>query len=341
MTTQTPLSGTHRPAIVSAVGSGIFASLSEEYLAHELASVGEVIATVDSFETPEAVAALERAEVLVTGWGTPPINGELLDRAPHLRWILHIAGSVKGMLAPEVWDRGIGVSSAVDANAVPVAEFTLAAILLSNKRIVQIARQYRNTRTDLNQAELGVIGNYRRRVGIVGASRIGRRVIDLLQNFDVDVVVSDPTVAAADVRAMGAEPASLEELCATCDVVSVHAPSLPTTRGLISRELIASMRPGSTLINTARGDVVDQDALTERVLSGDLFSVLDVTVPWVLPAEHPLYDHPNVLLTPHIAGSVGTEVDRMIDDQVGELRRIARGEPLAHPVQPEALATSA
>lgn len=329
------------PRVLSAVGSGAFTAASEDHLARELAAHGDLLGTVDEFDSPSSRAMLAEAEVLVTGWRTPRVDAAVLDAAPRLKAILHVAGSVKENLDDAVWKRGIEVSSAVDANAVPVAEFTLAAIIFANKRVLRIARDYRDRRELIDQAGLGVIGGYRRRVGIVGASRIGRRVVALLQPFDLEVVLFDPTLSADEVAELGARAVTLEELCATSDVVSVHAPSLPATRGLISAELIDRMPAGSALINTSRGDVIDQDALTARVQRDDLCAILDVTVPWALPADHPLYAHPNVLLTPHIAGSVGTEVNRMIDQQVAELDRIARGEAFAHPVLFESLVTAA
>lgn len=332
---------TARLRVVNAVLPGVLASASAELLARLLERESEVVATVEDFAGPSARIALARAEVLVTGWGTPRIDAEVLDAAPALRHILHVGGSVKDLLSPAVWERGITVSSAVDANAIPVAEYTLAMILIANKKVLPLARRYRKERSFIDQAQLGVVGNYRRRVGIVGASRIGRRVIELLRPFDLDVVVHDPTLSDAAVSALGATPAALEQLCATCDIVSVHAPSLPTTLGLISRTLIDSMPQEATLINTSRGAVVDQNALVDRVLRGDLYAVLDVTSPWVLPADHPFYEHPNVVLTPHIAGSIGTEVDRMIEAEVEELRRISAGEALAHPVELGSLGTAA
>ncbi|MGO1234626.1 hydroxyacid dehydrogenase [Microbacterium gubbeenense] len=332
---------TSSPRVLSAVGSGAFAPASEAHLARELAAHGDLIATIDEFDSAASRTALAEAEVLVTGWRTPRVDAAVLDAAPRLKWILHVAGSVKENLDDAVWERGITVSSAVDANAEPVAEFTLAAIIFANKRVLQISREYRARRELIDQASLGVVGGYRRRVGIVGASRIGRRVVELLKPFDLEVVLYDPTLSADQVASLGARAVTLEELCATSDVVSLHAPSLPSTNKMISAELIATIPAGSALINTSRGDVVDQDALTERVLRGDLHVILDVTIPWALPREHPLFDHPNALLTPHIAGSVGTEVDRMIDQQVSELDRIARGEDLAHPVLFESLVTAA
>src|SRR5690606_20437766 len=237
----------HLPRVLSAVGSGALTPASEHYLAREPATHGELHATVDSFDTDETRAALATAEVLVTGWRPPRIATATLDAARQLTRILHVAGSVKEQFIPEIWERGIEVSSAVDANAAPVAEFTLAAILMANKRIVQIAREYRERRSLIDQAELGVIGSYRRRVGIVGASRIGRRVIELLRPFDLEVVLYDPTLTAEAVAELGVTALSLEELCATSDIVTVHAPSIPATRGMISAELIDSMPAGSAL----------------------------------------------------------------------------------------------
>jgi phosphoglycerate dehydrogenase-like enzyme len=118
-------------------------------------------------------------------------------------------------------------------------------------------------------------------------------------------------------------------------VVSVHAPELPATHHLISRDRLAMMRTGATLINTSRGSLVDQQALTDELVRGRLSAVLDVTVPEVLPADSPLYDLPNVLLTPHIAGSLGNELHRMAAAAADELERYVSGLPFAHPVTAE------
>ncbi|QPZ38723.1 hydroxyacid dehydrogenase [Paramicrobacterium chengjingii] len=327
--------------VINAVLPGTLTASSETYLARSLSDIADVVTDVESFDSPNVSAALAESQVIVTGWGTQRIDSSVLALAPKLRCILHVGGTVKDLLAPEVWSKGIAVSSSVDANALPVAEYTLAMILMANKRILPIARRYRSERAFIDQAQLGVTGNYRRRIGIVGASRIGRRVVDLLAPFDLDVVLYDPTLTAAEIRDLGAEPSTLDALCATCDVVSVHAPALASTEGMISRTLIDSIAADATLINTSRGSIIDQDALVDRVLRGDLHAVLDVTTPWVLASDHPFYEHPNVLLTPHIAGSVGSEVDRMIDVQLAELRRFASGERLAHPVALSSLGTAA
>ena len=279
---------------------------------------------------------LSRTQVLFASWGCPPVTADVLARAPRLEAIVYAAGSVKGIVTDACWERGVRVSSAAAANAEPVAEFTLAAILFSGKRVVDIARAYRAERSPADwDARYPGFGNYRRTVGVVGASRIGRRVIELLRPFDLTVLVSDPYLTE---ELPGARRSGLDELLAAADIVTLHAPALPETRHLIDARRLASMRDGATLINTARGALVDQEALTAELASGRLYAVLDHTEPEVLPAASPLYDLPNVLVTPHIAGSLGGELARLAGHALDELERYARGEPFAHGVAREALA---
>ncbi|MEU8138530.1 hydroxyacid dehydrogenase [Streptodolium elevatio] len=290
------------------------------------------------FADPAARAVLAETEVLITGWQSPLLDVEALRAAPNLRAVVHAAGSVKGHLAPEVWERGITVTAAAAGNALPVAEFTLAAILFANKRVLPIADAYRAGRTAQDwHARFPEMGNLGKRVGIVGASRIGRRVIELLRPFDLEIVVSDPYLSAEEARALGVQALTLDELCATSDVVSLHAPDLPETRHLIDRRRLAHFRDGATLINTARGALVDERALVDEIRAERLYAVLDVTDPWTLPADSPLYDHPRVLLTPHIAGSLGTELNRLATTALDELARYTRGEPFSEQVLAEDL----
>ncbi|MEV0219106.1 hydroxyacid dehydrogenase [Streptomyces sp. NPDC050704] len=294
---------------------------------------------LDDLTTPAAHHALADAELLVTGWGCPPIDAAVLDAAPRLRAVVHTAGTVRHHITAACWERGLAVSSAAAANAVPVAEYTLAMILLANKRVLDTARVYRTERRRIDwNAHHPDAGNYRRTVGILSASVIGRRVIDLLRPHDLTVLLHDPYVTDAEARELGAQPVSLPELFAVSDTVSVHTPLLPETRGLVSRELLARLRTGGTLINTARGAVVDQDALTDEAVAGRLHAILDVTEPEVLPADSPLWDCPGILITPHIAGSKGGELRRLADLALAEVESYALGRPFAHPVRPEHLA---
>ncbi|MGC7152888.1 hydroxyacid dehydrogenase [Paenarthrobacter ureafaciens] len=297
---------------------------------------------IEDFHSPEGRALLKDADILLTGWGCPMIDDSVLDNAPRLKYVLHAAGSVKHHIGDACWERGIQVSSAADANAIPVAEYTVAMIVLANKRVLQIARALHTTRSEVLPGRLFPdMGNYRKRIGIIGASKIGRNVIRLLSAYDLDVVVADPYLGASEAAALGVELVTLDELVASSDVVSLHAPSLPSTKNLIDARLIATLRPGATFINTSRGALVDHDALLARLEKGDLYVVLDVTTPEVLPPESHFYDHPNVMLTPHVAGSLGNELERMAASTVQEVIRLSRGQTLSSPVHAEDLGITA
>lgn len=283
-----------------------------------------------------AGALLPRVEVLLTGWGCPPLDAAALARAPALRGVFHAAGTVRPIVTDAVWERGLLVCSAAAANAVPVAEFTLAAILFANKRVFQLQRRYRERRGwGLWSRELPGLGNLDKRVGIVGASRIGRRVIELLRPFDFEVALHDPYVDPAGAAALGVAPMELDALLAWADVVSLHAPLLPDTRGMLDARRLALLSDGATLVNTARGALVDPQALEKELVSGRIAAVIDTSEPEVLPADSPLYELENVFLTPHVAGAQGTETRRMADLALDEIERYARGEPLQHGVRRE------
>ncbi|OIV39528.1 hydroxyacid dehydrogenase [Mangrovactinospora gilvigrisea] len=297
---------------------------------------------VTDFADPAAAAALANAEVLFSCWGCPPLTRQALERMPRLRVLVHAAGSVKSYMTAEAWRRGITATSAAAANAIPVAEFTLAAILFSGKRVHAAVHAYRSERAAVQLAARHPdVGNYRRTVGIVGASRIGRRVIALLEPFDVQVLVHDPFLGTAEAKELGADLVGLDDLVERSDVVSLHAPLLPETRGLFDAARLARMRDGATLINTARGSLVDTDALVTELVAGRLHAVLDHTEPEVLPADSPLYELPNALVTPHIAGSVGNELARMADSAIDEVERLALGRPFHHPVHEAQLSRTA
>ncbi|MHC3459033.1 hydroxyacid dehydrogenase [Streptomyces flavovirens] len=331
----------HRPRAALAMGPDAAAAvLSPE----TLAALDAVCArgphpVVTDFDSPAARAALAEAEVLITGWGCPPVHAGVLAAAPALRAIVHTAGSVRGHVTDACWERGIEVSSAAAANALPVAEYTVAMILLSGKRVLERARDLRAARVrDDWLAVPSDVGNYGRTVGILSASLIGRRVIELLRPYDLRVLLHDPYVSDAEATALGVRPVTLDALFAESDVVSVHTPLLPETTGLVSGELLASMRPDAVLVNTSRGAVVDQHALVGVLSGGHIRAVLDVTDPDPLPPGHPLWDCDNALITPHLAGSQGNELRRLADLAVGEVARWAAGDGFAHPVRRERLA---
>lgn len=330
-----------RPAVAIALAPAFTAHLFSDELRARLAAIADVLdeKPITNFASPRAQALLPRTELLLTSWGAPRIDADVLDRAPRLRAVVHAAGTVKLHVDPVCWQRGIVVTSAAAANAIPVAEFTLAAILLANKRVFALQRRYREVREWRKwDDEFPGLGNYRRTVGIVGASQVGRRVLELLRPFDFEVLLHDPFVDAADAAQLGARLVELDELIAASDVVSLHAPALLETHHQIDARRLALLRDGATLINTARGWLVDHAALERELVSGRIHAVIDTTDPEVLPVDSPLYDLPNVFLTPHVAGAMGAETQRMAALALDEIERFARGEPLRHAIRAQDLA---
>ena len=288
----------------------------------------------------DADAVLAEAEVIVGHWGCPPLDADMLNRAPRLGLFAYAAGTVKMTLTDAVWDRGIRVTSGANANAEPVAEFTLAAILFANKGVL-----WRRGPADYSAiSAMGgrQWGNYGRTIGIVGASLVGRRVIELLRPFShLSVTLYDPYVTHKEATSLGVTKLELDELCAGADVLSIHAPALPETLHMIGAAQLSALPDDATVINTARGPLIDHEALMPHLASGRLYAILDVTDPEPLPDDSPLLDMPNVWLSPHLAGSQGTELARMTDYVFEEVRRWSAGEPALNEVTRDRLTTMA
>ncbi|WP_043622783.1 hydroxyacid dehydrogenase [Nonomuraea candida] len=292
-----------------------------------LADLGEPLVTAE-LDTPRARRRLREAEVLLTSWGCPPLTAERLADAPRLRAIFHCAGTVRSFVTDEVWRRGLLVTSAADENAIPVAEFTLAAIIFAGKKapfLAQDALMRRAGWSSLVRRE--DLSNRERTVGVVGYSRVGRRVVERLRALEVEILVADPYASPAEVGAAGARLVELPELLPRCDVLSLHVPQLPATRHLIGAAELAALPDGATVINTARGAVLDTAALERECAAGRLNAILDVTDPDPLPPGSPLYGLPNVMITPHVAGSLGSETRRMSESALDELERHVTGRP--------------
>jgi phosphoglycerate dehydrogenase-like enzyme len=281
-------------------------------------------------QTRESIARNEKLlheiEVIFSGWTPPVFDDAFFDKTPKLKAIFYAAGPIA--LADSAFERGIVATTAHEANSVPVAEYTLATILFGLKHGWQLSRKTRLYRSfpDRNH----VPGCYGSTVGLISLGAIARILIRLLKPFELNVLVFDPFLTAEAATELGVEQASLKEVFRTADVVSLHTPALPETIGMVRGEHLESMKSGATFINTARGSIVRQDELIEvAIRRPDLQFVLDVTDPEEPPPpDNPIYDLPNVVLTPHIAGSAGGECRRLGRYMVEELERYVAGEPL-------------
>jgi len=304
----------------------------------QLVTLGEP-AWCDTLDSPDARARLAETEVLLTSWGAPTLTAELLQGAGRLRAVFHSAGSVRWLVSEQVWRRGIQVFNAADANAIPVAEYTLAAVIFAGKKAPFIAADEIQAYQGWGHRNgYGDLSNYRRTIGVVGFSRIGRRVVALLGTLEhAEVLVADPYADPAEVARAGATLVPLGEMLPRCEVLTLHAPALPSTHNMIGAAELARLPDHATVINTARGSLVDAAALAAECRTGRLFAILDVTEPEPLPRDHPLRELAGVMITPHLAGSLGTEILRLTDLTLDELTRWLAAEPVRTEVTPASL----
>ena len=282
-------------------------------------------------------------EYIFSTWGMPSFTEEEIKTyLPSLKAVFYGAGSVQGFARPFL-NCGVKVFSAWAANAVPVAEYTVAQIILAGKDFfIQSRLLASEDRAAAVARHGGHIGNYRKKVGLIGCGMIGSLVAELLKAYDLEVMAFDPFMSPEKAERLGVTPCSLEELFATCSVVSNHLANNPQTQRMLTYKHFSSMLPYATFLNTGRGaQVVEEDlvrALTERP---DLTAVLDVTHPEPSPAGHPFYSLPNCFMTPHIAGSLGGEVVRMAEYMVDEYERLTAGVPVKYEVTLKMLETMA
>jgi phosphoglycerate dehydrogenase-like enzyme len=282
------------------------------------------------------------AEFIFSTWGMPaPDAGEIAQRFPSLKAVFYAAGSVQHFARPFL-ERGVRVFSAWRANAVPVADYAVAQILLAAKGYFPAQAAMRNSREVASRIAATHPGMYDIKIGLLGLGAIGRMVAERLKAFACEVLAFDPFVPDEALNALGARRATMEEIFARCDVVSNHLANLPATRGIIRRAHFFSMREGATFINTGRGAQLDEldlfDMLREKP---SVTALLDVLNDEANSDANPLNALPNCFLTPHIAGSTGNEVRRMAEYMIDECARCLAGERPVHEVTLPMLETMA
>jgi phosphoglycerate dehydrogenase-like enzyme len=262
----------------------------------------------------------------ITGWGTPRLEGEILKAAPELKLISHAAGTVKGIVSDEVWERGILVTSAAAVIARGVAEFTLAMMIMALKKAfwynAELHRRRKWRKREVWSEEVSA-DPYNITVGVIGASKVGREFIKLLkQLLKIKILVYDPYLSSQEAKKIGVAKVSLRELMSKSDVVSLHAPALESTRDMINADNLKLLKDGAIFINTARGALVDESALIKELKTGRITACLDVFKDEPLPLTSELRKLPNVILTPHIAGYLSRGLERLGESAVEEQRRV-------------------
>ncbi len=249
-------------------------------------------------------------EAIFSSWGMPKLSEEQLERLPNLKVLFYAAGSVQGFARP-LLERGIVLVSAWRANAIPVAEFTLAQILLATKGYFRNVSEL-DGRLGSQKRPFHGPGNYGETVALLGAGAIGRTLIGMLRPFHLRVIVFDPFLTEAAALSLGVEKVSLSEAFKRGYVVSNHLADKDELAGIIDGALLRRLRPNATFINTGRGRTVNQPELIQILRQRpDLTALLDVTHPEPPPPGCELFDLPNVRVSSHIAGSIGDETLRM------------------------------
>lgn len=280
-------------------------------------------------------------EVIFSTWYMPQFTKEEVKRIfPKLKAIFYAAGTVRHFAQP-FFDCGVRIFSAADANSVPVAEFTAAQIILANKGYFQAQTRFkwpiwkRGFYKARHFAEVHA-GNYGATLGILGCGAVGSNVVRLLKPYQISVKVYDPYMSVTKADELGVELTTLEDIFCTCDVVSNHMPDIPETRGIINEYLLRSMPQAATLINTGRGGQINEHDLAKVLKKRkDICALLDVTrheppFPWSA-----LYRRKNIFITPHIAGSLSNEINRMIDYSYEAYQAFVNGLQPAGEIKPE------
>lgn len=283
-------------------------------------------------------ANLGEVEVIFASWGLFPFEEKHFRAMPKLKAVFYAAGNVKAFAQPLI-DHGVILVSAWEANAIPVAEMCLSQILLSLRGYFRAVRLYReHKRLDVKSfPRTGINGET---VGMIGLGKIGTRLRHILRPFPLKVIVHDPFLTAERAAEQQVERASLDQVFQRSAVVLNHIPDIPSTRGTLKAQHFRAMREGATFINTGRGaQVVEADLIAALRERPDLTALTDVTWPEPPAPDAPHWTLPNLVMSPHIGGTVGDEVIRLGDQVIGEFEAWAAGRPLKQQVTAEVFAT--
>lgn len=301
----------------------------------ELTALYPQVVTAENIN--DHIAKIRDIDVVFSTWGMFVPEDRHFAELGSLKAVFYGAGSVKSFAEPFL-ERGIKVISAWAANAVPVAEFTLAQILLSCKRYFLNQQACKDPeRRDHGPRPCGH-GAFNEKVAIIGAGMVGRKVIELLSPFNLEILVVDPFLEKEFCAREPVTRVALEEAFAEAYVISNHLPNIAETVGLLDKALFASMREGATFINTGRGAQVNEGDLIQICRQRpDITFLLDVTSPEPPEKTSPFYQLPNVFLSSHIAGSLGNEVVRMADYVIREFKLWQGGMPLNYEIDKDKL----
>jgi phosphoglycerate dehydrogenase-like enzyme len=311
----------------------------------KLGGLATVVDAADGKPTAESLPELlAEAQAAITGWGTPSLTVDVLARAPQLRLVAHTAGSIHKLVPAEAIEGGLRVTHAAAIIADAVAELVIGQALRHLRSLDQMddrmkvpgSTEWLEIRHDHPGRLLG-----EQTVGIVGTGHVGRTVIARFKAFGSRILASDPFLTGESAAALGVTKVELDEIFSQSDIVSLHAPALPETIGMVDARRLGMLRDGALFINMSRGALVNEPELIEELRRERIFAVLDVFAQEPLQADSPLRELGNVFLSPHAAGQTVDTYLRQGRAMVAEVERFLSGEPLKYQVSAAALATMA
>jgi len=281
----------------------------------------------------QAAQFLRGMDGALSSWNSGDLTPAILTAAPKLKIWAYGAGSIKGKICDEAWEKGVIVTSGAPVIADDVAELTMGFITMGLRKVILYARAMQAGQRSPDKALTKTL--FRRTVGVVSASHVGQRVMRLLRPYQTRILLYDPTLTREVALAeFGAELVDLETMACESDVVTIHAPKLPSTYQMWNETHFQLMADDSVFINTSRGANVDEEALIRELSKGRLFAFLDVTDPEPPVLTSPLRQLDNVILTPHVDGP---QTQRLGERAVEELRRSFTGEEPLYRVTKEML----
>ena len=294
----------------------------------------EVTVVDPSLSEAEKIELCRDADALITS----DLSTNVLRECPKVKLIQTLSAGYDRLDLESILEMGIPVANNGGANAISVSEQTLALMIGIGRNLMaqwESTTRQRQWRGSLYQTDLSEVTD--KTVGIVGLGRIGRQVAKRLTGFDTRTIYYDVEDIPGDVQLeVKAEPVSFDELLETSDIVTLHVPLTRRTRGMMSDREFAMMKPTAFLINLCRGPVVDEAALYRALTEGQIAGAgLDVLEVEPTPADNPLFDLDNVIITPHMAGQSSETALRAAHFAYGNILRVLSGEEAESLVTPE------
>lgn len=303
----------------------------------KLREQGEVICntTDHNLDADEIVQMAYSADVIICGWGTVKFTKDLVKRLPNLKIIAYTAGSMAPVVEKETFETGVVALTGNYIFAQSVAEGCLTYTLCALREIEKYMNIVRNggwrSESFYNR---GLIG---KKVGLIGFGEIAKQFVKLLKPFEVEILVNSSHVSLEETKAYGVSVATKEEIFSECDIVSLHMSLTEKTVGVIDRKLLEMLKPDAVFVNTARGRIVDCEALEELLSEGRFSAALDVFHQEPLDEDSVLRKLKNVVLLPHMGGPTIDMRENIALSFIKDFKAYKENRPMKNVFKPESL----